>query len=182
MWRDGLKEGGVMEGMKAHGSILMLFSTNFSLIYPIYPKALWGGGCMLCSLLQRRVRHFLPAKVQCWYNCAALFQGNYTVKLEVRVEEEECKSIFQVDILQKQKKSCSDDKTYKAGSCNDSGGKKVLCCVSKSNNTTLMWRSGAWLDILSNKERKRDIAEVALFSVSNYAEISMILILFNNMN
>lgn len=36
-----------MEGMKVDGSILILFSANFSLI-SIYPKALWDGGCMLC--------------------------------------------------------------------------------------------------------------------------------------
>lgn len=125
-----------MEVVKVDGSILMLFSTNFSLI-SIYPKALWDGGCMLCSLLQRRVRHVFPAKVQC-YNCAALYQGNYTVRLEVRVEEEECKSIFQVDISQKQKKAAQTIKRIKPVAVMILGRKKVLCRVSESNNTTLM--------------------------------------------
>lgn len=130
----------MIEGMKVDGSILMLFSTSFSLIYPINPKALWEGGRMLCSFLQRRVRHVFPAKVQRLYNCGALFQGNYTARLEVRVGEEECKSIFQVDISQKQKKAAQ---TIKRIAVMILGGKKgpVPCLRVQQHNINVTQRS-----------------------------------------
>lgn len=70
------------------------------------------------------------------------------VKVKEPRSEEECESIFQVDISQKQqqekkKKSCSEDKANKAGGCNHletnkkkgEEKRKVWCRVAESSNT-----------------------------------------------
>lgn len=74
-----------------------------------------------------RARHvFFPALKFSVDAAAPLYSQEITalrVKVKEPRSEEECESIFQVDISQKQqqekkKKSCSEDKANKAGGCN----------------------------------------------------------------